>query len=97
MGQYHTKPNIKWILWILCFEACNSYYFYICRVEPSEKIMILNENEVNQKDSILLKPFLSDNRIFLFFFFFFLIWIYSVQRWTATTKHKLQEKKAQKD
>ena len=61
---------------------------------PSEKIMILHENEVNQKDSILLKPFLSDNRIF---HYFFLIWIYSVQGWTATTKHKLQEKKAQKD
>ena len=38
-------------------EAFNSYHFYICRVEQSEKIMVHNENGVNQKD-ILLKPFL---------------------------------------
>ena len=40
------------------FEACNSYHFYISTEGPSENIMVHNENSVNQKDNILLKPFL---------------------------------------
>ena len=39
-------------------EAWNSYHFYICRVGPSEKIMVHDENGINQKDNILVKPFI---------------------------------------
>ena len=40
------------------FEACTSDRFYICGVKTSEKIMLHNENGINQNDNILLKPFL---------------------------------------
>ena len=38
-------------------EPSNSYHFYICKVRPSEKLLVHNKNGVNQKDNILLKPF----------------------------------------
>ena len=45
--------------WESClFEACNSYHFCISKVGPSEKNIVHNENGVNQKDNILLKPYL---------------------------------------
>ena len=60
---YWTK-NIKQSLtytgsWESClFEVCDSYHFCISKVGPSKENMVHNENGVNQKDNILLKPLL---------------------------------------